>query len=623
MTDPELTGEEQKLPKGVSIKLFFHRYLTPLKWYFFFAVFIQLTFAIWDIAFFQMNGYMVDNVIPQGKDADMVSVAVVLFALILLVSLVFVNLNFMIRGRFSQKLMHWIRQDVFGHLQKLSFAYFDKNTVGNLLARLTTDIKTYSIIIAWPLPGLGYQSTFILGTMGFMLYLDWKVSLIVFSMLPFTVISIILFQKRMLAASRRVMGYNSKLTTAYNEGITGVRTIRSLASEKDFIRKFEQMSQEMYAVSRRRVLDTAIFIPFIIASTGIGLGLLIWIGTEHVMAGSMSLGVLIILSVYTRFFSDNLLWFVRTIGEIQPGIASQDRLFRVLDAPIDIQDSPEMQKRIESFQGNDPLIALDGETAEIKSIEFKGVDFFYSEDEPVLKDFNLKVNQGESIAMVGETGAGKSTIVSLLSRFYEPTSGEILVNGVDYRQRSLEWLQSNLGIVLQKPFLFNGSIRENIRFGDLDATDEQIQKAAEIVNAHPFITQLEKEYDTPVGEEGKLLSSGQKQLVSFARAVLTDPQILILDEATSSVDPETEHLIQEGLQKVLKGRISFIIAHRLSTVREADRILLIENGRIIEQGSHEELIAVEGKYKKLYQRQFLRHQERELLGTTKSAVNGK
>ncbi len=301
MTNPELTGEEEKLPKLASIKLFFHRYLAPLKWYFFFAIFIQLTFAVWDIAFFQMNGYMVDHVIPQGKDADLTTIAIALFSAIVFVSLVLTNLNFMIRGRYGQKLMHWIRQDVFGHLQRLSFSYFDKNTVGNLLARLTTDVKTYSIIIAWPLPHLGYQVTFILGTMAFMVYLDWQVSLIVFSMLPFTVLFIALFQKRVLVASRKVMGYNSKLTTAYNEGITGVRTIRSLAGEEEFIRKFEQMSQEMYEVSKRRILDYAIFFPLIISTSGIGLGLLLWIGTEHVLAGTMTLGVLIILSVYTRF----------------------------------------------------------------------------------------------------------------------------------------------------------------------------------------------------------------------------------------------------------------------------------------------------------------------------------
>jgi len=364
------------------------------------------------------------------------------------------------------------------------------------------------------------------------------------------------------------------------------------------------------------------FIPAIIATTGIGLGLLLWFGTEEVLLGGMSLGVLIILSVYTRFFSENLMWFVRTIGEIQPGIASQDRLYTVLNAPVEIGDSAEVQRIIGAYRGKNPDLAEDGKPARIESVEFQDINFSYNENEPVLQNFNLKVQEGESIALVGETGAGKSTIVSLLSRFYEPTSGKILVNGLDYRERSLHWLQSNLGIVLQTPFLFNGTIRENIQFADPEATAEQVKKAAEIVNAHPFIVKLDQGYDTSVGEEGKLLSSGQKQLISFARAVLTDPQILILDEATSSVDPETERLIQQGLQRVLIGRTSFIIAHRLSTVRGADRILLINNGRIIEQGSHEELIILDGEYRVLYEKQFLRHQEREILGANFPTVDG-
>jgi ATP-binding cassette subfamily B protein len=596
-----------------STKMFFRQYLAPMKYFFLFAVVIQLIFALWDIAFFSLNGYMVDKVIPQGKDADLLTIAIFLSAAVLIVSFVFINMNFRIRGRFSQGLMHRIRQDVFGHLQRLSFSFFDQNTVGNLLARLTTDVKTYAVMIAWPLPGLGYQTTFIFGTMIYMLYLNWKISLIVFSMLPVTVAFILIFQRRILAASREVMAYNSKLTTAYNEGITGVRTIRSFAGEEEFIKKFEQMSEEMFRVSKKRVVDTAVFIPLIIATTGIGLGLLLWFGTEEVLSGGMSLGVLIILSVYIRFFSENLMWFVRTIGEVQPGIASQDRLYRILDTPVEIEDSEEVQRNIAAYQGRNPDLAEDGKPARIQSIEFRNVDFYYKENEPVLRNFNLKVAEGESIALVGETGAGKSTVVSLLCRFYEPTSGELRLNGLDYRRRSLRWLQSNLGIVLQTPFLFNGTIRENIQFGDSDATMEQVTRAAETVNAHAFISSLAKGYDTPVGEEGKLLSSGQKQLISFARAVLADPQILILDEATSSVDPETEHLIQQGLQRALTGRISFIIAHRLSTVREADRILLMHDGRIVEQGSHEELIALNGEYKMLYQQQFLRHREREIL----------
>ena len=612
---------EKKQQTQASFRMFFRRYLAPLKYFFISAIVIQLAFGLWDVAFFSLNGYMVDNVIPQGKDADLLTFSIYLAIAIFIISFVFINLNFMIRGRLYQKLMYQIREDVFGHLQILSISYHDQNTVGNLLARLTTDAKTYSLIAAWPLPGLGYQINFIFGTMIYMLYLNWKVSLIVFSMIPFTLVLIIIFQRRVLAASREIMDYNSKLTTAYNEGITGVRTIRSLAGEEDFIRKFEQISTEMFEFSKKRIVDTAMFIPAIMATTGIGLGLLLWFGTEEVLLGGMSLGVLIILSVYTRFFSENLMWFVRTIGEIQPGIASQDRLYTVLNAPVEIGDSAEVQRKIGAYQGKNPDLAEDGKPARIESIEFQDVNFSYTENEPVLQNFNLKVQEGESIALVGETGAGKSTIVSLLSRFYEPTSGKILVNGLDYRERSLHWLQSNLGIVLQTPFLFNGTIRENIQFADPEATAEQVKKAAEIVNAHPFIMKLDQGYDTSVGEEGKLLSSGQKQLISFARAVLTDPQILILDEATSSVDPETERLIQQGLQRVLIGRTSFIIAHRLSTVREADRILLIDNGRIIEQGSHEELIVLDGEYRALYEKQFLRHQEREILGANFPTVD--
>jgi ATP-binding cassette, subfamily B, bacterial len=288
-----------------------------------------------------------------------------------------------------------------------------------------------------------------------MLYLNWKISLIVFSMLPFIVIFTVIFQKKILAASREVMGFNSKLTAAYNEGITGVRTIRSLATEKEFINKFEQMSQELFIVSKKRVVATAVFIPLTIGSTDIGRGLLLWFGTEAVLAGKMSLGILIILSVYTRFFSDNLLFFSGTLSRIQPGLASQDRLYRIFNSPTEIENSHEVQKKISVSQGLDnPDLAEYGKTSHIRNIEFKNINFEYKENEPVLHDFNLKVAQGESIALVGETGAGKTTIVSLLCRFYEPISGEICINDLDYRKRSLNWLRSNLGVVLQTSYLF-------------------------------------------------------------------------------------------------------------------------------------------------------------------------
>lgn len=601
--------------------LFYHRFLSPLKGYFLVAIVLQMIFVVWDVTFFSLNGYMVDHVIPQGEKADFLTISILYLATILVISALFVSLNFMTRGRISQGLMFRIREDGFDHLQKLSFSYFDRNTLGNLLARMTTDAKTYSIAVAWQLPGALYLSLFVLGLMGYMLYLNWKISLIVFTTIPLTLVLIVAFQKRILAVSRKVMEMNSKLTTAYNEGITGVKTIRSMAEEMAFIEKFEKLSAEMFAYSRKRVLETALFIPLIIATTGVGLGLLMWFGTEEVLDGGMSLGVLIIMGVYARFFAEFLLFLMRTIGEIQPAIASQGRLFNVLNTPAEIRDSNAVIQRMATYHDNDPGAGEDGYEDRIDSIEFREVDFAYKADEPVLQGFNLKVTQGESIALVGDTGAGKSTIISLLCRFYEPTSGDIFFNSRDYRERSLHWLQSNLGIVLQTPFLFSGSIRDNIRFGIPDASDAQVINAAEIVNAHPFIMKLEKGYDTQVGEEGKRLSGGQKQLISFARAILVDPQILILDEATSSVDPETEHLIQKGLHQVLKGRFSFIVAHRLSTIREANRILLINKGRIIEQGSHDELIALNGVYLSLYKKQFLYHQEREILGRDRLRVD--
>jgi len=613
--------EKQPKQSTGSMWLFYHRFLSPLKGYFLVAIVLQMIFVVWDVTFFSLNGYMVDHVIPQGEKADFLTISILYLATILVISALFVSLNFMTRGRISQGLMFRIREDGFDHLQKLSFSYFDRNTLGNLLARMTTDAKTYSIAVAWQLPGALYLSLFVLGLMGYMLYLNWKISLIVFTTIPLTLVLIVAFQKRILAVSRKVMEMNSKLTTAYNEGITGVKTIRSMAEEMAFIEKFEKLSAEMFAYSRKRVLETALFIPLIIATTGVGLGLLMWFGTEEVLDGGMSLGVLIIMGVYARFFAEFLLFLMRTIGEIQPAIASQGRLFNVLNTPAEIRDSNAVIQRMATYHDNDPGAGEDGYEDRIDSIEFREVDFAYKADEPVLQGFNLKVTQGESIALVGDTGAGKSTIISLLCRFYEPTSGDIFFNSRDYRERSLHWLQSNLGIVLQTPFLFSGSIRDNIRFGIPDASDAQVINAAEIVNAHPFIMKLEKGYDTQVGEEGKRLSGGQKQLISFARAILVDPQILILDEATSSVDPETEHLIQKGLHQVLKGRFSFIVAHRLSTIREANRILLINKGRIIEQGSHDELIALNGVYLSLYKKQFLYHQEREILGRDRLRVD--
>ena len=602
----------EKATKREIGRYFIRRYLMPLKHLFALMFAFQLVFATFDAVYFAINGYVIDNFIPMGGEADYISLAIFYFAVVLTIS-VFCRITITLGTVIAQEIMYRIREDAFDHLQKLSFSYYDQNSVGDLLARITTDAKTYAQIIGSHLPRVLYLGSFVLGVVFYMLYLNWKIALIIFTAIPFSVFLAVVFQKRILAVSRHVMACNSKLTAAYNEGIMGVQTIRSLAKEEEFIQKFDKIADETFVYSKRSLMYVATYLPFIIASTGFGSGLLLWFGGEDVLVGVMSIGTLIVMNIYSRFLSEQILFLARTIGEMQPAQASKERLYQLLKTTVAIKDSLEIEEKVKNDYQS-PELAIDGGVNKISELEFKNIDFYYKEEEPVLTNFNLKVLPGQTIALVGETGAGKSTIVSLLCRFYEPTAGEILLNGVDYRQRSLEWLQSNLGIVLQTPFLFSGTIRENIRYGDPEASDEKVMEASKVVNAHDFIIHLEKGYDTEVGEGGGQLSSGQKQLISFARAILANPQVLVMDEATSSVDPETEHLIHEGLQKVLKNRTSFIIAHRLSTIRRADRILFINQGIIEEQGSHEELMSLGEKYRELYEKQFMHYKEQEILG---------
>lgn len=603
--------EENKKTKTGNY--FIKHYLTPLKHLFIIMFIIQLIFAGFDGLFFTINGYIIDKFIPEGKNADFLSISFFYFGITTIVS-IFIKINIFLGAKISQEMMYRIRKDCFEHFQKLSFSYYDKNTIGNLLTRITTDAKNYSLIIAWNLPRAMYLTSFIIGVIIFMIYLNWKVALLMFMAIPLSLVLVIIFRKLTFRASQKVMACNSKLTTAYNDGITGVKTIKSLASEDEFLEKFNNISDEMFIHSKQNLMYTAVFLPFIIASTGFGSGLLLWFGGEDVLLGILSVGTLIIMNFYSRFLADSILFLTRTIGEIQPATASKERLFSLLTAPVEIEDSMEVLEKIKNHKKGVPDLAIDGEPNLINTIEFKDINFYYKENEPVLNNFNLKIETGQSIAIVGETGAGKTTIVSLLCRFYEPVSGKILINGCDYRNRSLYWLQSNFGIVMQRPYLFSGTILENILYGNPHASREKVVEASRNVNAHSFIIKLDKGYETQVGEGGSQLSGGQKQLVSFARAILAEPQILIMDEATSSVDPETEYLIQDGLHKILEGRTSFIIAHRLSTIRRADRILLIANGQITEQGNHDELMSMEGDYKILYEKQFLYYKEQEILG---------
>jgi len=410
------------------------------------------------------------------------------------------------------------------------------------------------------------------------------------------------------------------ITAAYNESLMGVRTTKTLVREAQNLLEFTALSGEMFRASVLNTLQGALFWPLVMLLGSVGVGMALWVGGLYVLEKVIDIGTLILFIAYAQRFFEPIHELSRIFTDILGAQAAAERVQGLLDTVAEIKDSPEVvaavgRRRAWLESGGTPQdgLAPDGLPDRIDEMEFRDVSFAYKEGQPVLDRFNLKVRAGETIALVGPTGGGKTTIVSLLARFYEPTGGRILVGGVDYRCRSLRWLQSQLGIVLQSPHLFAGTVRENIAYGNLAAGEDQIVRAAKLASAHDFILAMEKGYDSPVGPGGNRLSTGQKQLIALARAIMADPRIFIMDEATSSVDTETERLIQRGIETVLKGRTSFVIAHRLSTIRSADRILVIEKGRIAEAGRHVDLIRLKGRYYRLYASQFTREREEELL----------
>ncbi len=512
-------------------------------------------------------------------------------------------------GKLEANLTADIRQDSFTKLQTMSFSYFDQSSVGYLLARLTTDVSRTVETISWSFIDLGWGVMAILASLVGMFIIEWRLALILVAAIPLLVLISIFFQKRILRFQRDSRRLNSMITSSFNEGIMGARTTKTLVRERLNDKEFFRTADSMRHASMRAVLISALYMPAASLVISIAVGAVLIKGGYNVIEGFLTIGTLNFFINIGNMMFEPIRNFTRIFADFQSSQAAAERVVDVLDAKSDIVDS-------------DEIIAKYGDMFDPKrenwepirgDVEFRNVSFWYKNGEEVLKNFNLKVKAGENIALVGETGSGKSTIVNLVCRFYEPQEGQILIDGKDVRERSQLWLQSNLGYVLQSPQLFSGSIMENIRYGRLNATDEEVRKAAEMVGADEFIRSLEKGYDTEVGEGGGLLSTGQKQLISFARAIIADPKIFVLDEATSSIDTESEMKIQKASEAMLHGRTSFIIAHRLSTIRDADRILVIEAGEVIEQGTHAELMAKRGYYYDLYTNQFRADKERESL----------
>jgi ATP-binding cassette subfamily B protein len=450
-------------------------------------------------------------------------------------------------------------------------------------------------LVTWGILDSTWGIVNITSSMYFMFKINATLALIVLAILPLLLFVGIQFQTRILRQYRIVRKINSQITASYNENITGVRVIKALGREKENLREFSDLSGKMYTSSYKAAWTSALFLPTVQLISSLALGGVIWYSGTQATIGGISIGGMQAFLAYITSMMWPIQDLARVIAEMQRAIASAERIFTLIDTSPDVKDKPEAYDP-GSMRGD---------------IEFEKISFWYEDDSPVIKDLSFKVKQGETIALVGSTGGGKTTIVNLICRFFEPKRGRILIGGRDYTDFSLSAIQSRIGVVLQTPHLFSGTIKENIAYGRLDATDEDIEAAAKLTGAHDFIIKMEHGYDEPVGEGGVLLSVGQKQLISLARAVLSDPEIFIMDEATSSVDTLTEAAIQRGIDSIMKNRTTFIIAHRLSTIKNADRILVIENGQISEMGTHRELIKKEGKYYNLYTQQFRQEQEKK------------
>jgi ATP-binding cassette subfamily B protein len=538
--------------------------------------------------------YINKNIIDQGivkKDMNAIWRLARLYGGLLVVQSGLVFTFIYLAGVLGERVQYDLRKLLFNHLQELSLSYYSQNAVGRLMARVTSDTGRVSDMVTWGMLDVTWAIMNITSATFFMMLINWRLGLIVLAAIPVLVFIGIEFRKKILVEFRASRRANSKITGAYNENISGVRVAKALGREDENLKEFQALTSDMYRASYRAAWLSALFLPTVQILSAIALGAIIWYGGLQAQVGLMSIGGIHAFVSYLTFMMWPIQDLARVYAEMQHSIASAERIFKLVDT------APEVRNR-ESAVAADTLLG---------EIEFEHVDFYYEDRKPVLTDFSLKVKPGEMIALVGPTGGGKSTIVNLLCRFYEPQQGVIRLNGRDYTEYTLESIHSRIGIVLQTPHLFSGTVRENIRYGWLGAGEEDILKAAKIAGAHDFIVMLEKGYDQNVGEGGNLLSVGQKQLISLARAVLSQPELFIMDEATSSVDTLTEALIQRGMEALMKGRTTFIIAHRLSTIRRADRILVIEDGRIKEHGTHAELLRQRGHYYRLYTQQF-RHE---------------
>jgi ATP-binding cassette, subfamily B, bacterial MsbA len=488
----------------------------------------------------------------------------------------------------GQKVIADLRNAVFQHLQKLSLAYFEQRRTGAIMSRLTNDVGVLQNAITSGIIDLVTEGIALIGSIGFMIYIDWKLTLLTLFTMPFVAYTIQSFGRKIRQASGTIQEKASDITSVLQETISAIRVVKSFARENYEIDRFGMENYRNFRAIMRGAQLNAFLTPIVEFLTALGVTAIIWYGGKEVIDGTLSSGALIAYLFYVGNLSNPLKRLSRVVSSIQQAIAASMRVFEVLDTESDITDCP----------GAISLPPVHGH------VQFQNVTFGYNPEEPVLKNIVLTSQPGQVIALVGPSGAGKSTIVNLIPRFYDPAEGYITIDGYDVRGVTLSSLREQVGIVPQETVLFNGSVRDNIRYGKLDGTDAEIEAAARAANAHSFITAMSQGYDSQIGERGTKLSGGQRQRISIARAILKNPRILILDEATSALDTESEKLVQEALERLMVNRTTFVIAHRLSTIQNADKIIVMDKGCIVEIGTHTELLAQNGLYSKLHRVHF-------------------
>lgn len=585
-------------------------YLKVYRWYYPVMIITALCGTVADIAIPLFQQYALNHFIALAV-LDTLAPFIALYVFTLLFQMA-VNFTSTYLGSCIEI---WVNRDLrqiaFNHLQTLSFSYFNQNSVGYLHARVMSDTSRIGETVSWILLDCVWNVSYLLGAIGVMLAINWRLALPVIAIVPVTVALIALFQNRLTRLNRRIRELNSTITSNFNEGITGAKTIKSLVVEDKIERDFRRDTAEMKRTSVHATHYRAMFSATITFASSLALALVLRQGGRLTLEAALEIGTLSVFMSYALGMMEPIRWVVNAVSNLISVQVNIERLMNLINTQSDVADSPEViEKYGDTFTPKEEnWEPLHGDIA------FDDVTFRYPDgDVDILEHFSLTIPQGSNIAIVGETGAGKSTLVNLVCRFFEPTAGRVLIDGRDARERSQLWLHRSIGYVLQTPHLFSGTVRENLRYGKPDATDEEIMAALRRVSADAVVARMEKGLDSEVGEGGSLLSTGEKQLLSFARALLADPKILILDEATASVDTLTEQKIQHAIEEIIAGRTSLMIAHRLSTIRHADLILVVDAGKIIERGTHEELLAARGAYYNLYTRQYEEEAANRLLG---------